>query len=246
MDSSLIGSLQVPVRSAQSSSDKWHFVLRLFLVSFFLALLIINSLTGMVLPKTETTCLYDALFLLTAELNTYFTEHVTQRHLMVIFSSALIDFQVLYIAVRFVLQGKSWRMPIALFSFYLFRGLVQSIFIMRFPDGYLWDYPGFFSLAVSYFHTADFFFSGHVGFAFICMCENLWLKKPGLAALSLFTAVTEAFVMAVCRGHYSIDLIAGVIFGHYCWIVSGVVSKALDKKIKGVAPEPQDEYIRLA
>jgi len=48
------------------------------------------------------------------------------------------------------------------------------------------------------------------------------------AAVSLFTAVTESFVMLVCRGHYTIDLISGAVFGHYCWIFSGVVSKKVD------------------
>jgi len=226
MDSNLVERLEAPVQ--HTVSERWHFALRLFLACFFLAIVIANSLTGMALPQRETSCLWDALFLLTSDLNSYFADHVLQRHLLVIFSSALIDFQVLFITTRFVLAGKGWRMPIALLSFYFFRACVQGLFIMRFPEGYLWDYPGVFSLAVSYQHTADFFFSGHVGFTTICTCENLWLGKPRWAAVSLFTAVTESFVMLVCRGHYTIDLISGAVFGHYCWIFSGAVSKKVD------------------
>lgn len=230
MDLSLVGHLEGPGRNLQT--ERRYFVIRLCISCIFLAVVIANSVTGMVLPTTETSCLWDALFLLTTDLNSYLADHVLQRHLLVIFSSALIDFQVLFIATRFVLSGKSWRMPIALLSFYLFRACIQGLFIMRFPEGYLWDYPGVFSLAVSYHHTSDFFFSGHVGFTTICTCENLWLGKPKWAILSLFTALMESFVMLVCRGHYTIDLISGAVFGHYCWIVSGVLSKKVDLRVR--------------
>jgi hypothetical protein len=246
MDSSLVSDLPASVRSTRTSFEKWYFVLRLFIVSFFMTLVVTISLTGMGLPNTEVNCLWDALFVLTGDLNAYFADNEFQRHLMLIISSALIDFQVLYLGIRYLFTGKSWRTPIALFSFYLFRALVQSVFIMQFPEGYLWDYPGIFSLTVSYHRTPDFFFSGHLGFTIICTCENIWLGKRGLAALSLLTACTEAIVMVICRGHYTIDLIAGVVFGHYCWILSGIASKSLDEKMKGLQIEPKDEYIRLA
>jgi len=246
MDSSLVSDLPVQVRSARTTFEKWYFVLRLFISCFFMAILIANSLTGMALPHTETSCLWDALFVFTSDLNAHFADNEFQRHLLLIFSSALIDFQVLCLAFRYVVSGKSWRTPIALFSFYLIRALVQGLFIMKFPEGYLWDDPGVFSLAVSYHRTPDFFFSGHLGFTIICACENQGLKRPRLALLSLITAVVEACVMVVLRGHYTIDLIAGVVFGHYCWILSGVASKPLDKKMKGLLLEPKNEYIRLA
>lgn len=246
MDSSLVSDLPTQVRGARTTFEKWYFVLRLFISCFFMTILIANSLTGMALPQTETSCLWDALFSFTSDLNDYFAHNEFQRHLLLIFSSALIDFQLLYLTVRFVISGNSWRTPIALFSFYFFRALVQGLFIMKFPEGYLWDDPGIFSLAVSYHRTPDFFFSGHLGFAVICACENQGLKRPGLAALSLLTGAVEACVMLVLRGHYTIDLIAGVVFGHYCWILSGTACKPLDKKMKAMQLEPVNDYIRLA
>ena len=48
---------------------------------------------------------------------------------------------------------------------------IQNIFLMRFPDGYAWDYPGFPSLTVPYPKTNDFFYSGHVGGALLAGLE---------------------------------------------------------------------------
>ena len=117
---------------------------------------------------------------------------------------------------------------------------------MSFPEGYLWDFPGFFSVAVSYHRTPDFFFSGHVGFSIICTCENFWLGKPRLAILSLTTAFISFFVMLVTRGHYTVDLLTGLMVGHYCWFLSKPLSKSLDRKLASLRQNTKDEYIKLA
>jgi hypothetical protein len=89
---------------------------------------------------------------------------------------------------------------------------------MKYPEGYLWADPGFFSIAVSYLKTNDFFFSGHVGVPVIIGLE---FKNMGIYSMfyfSLFTICFEAFTMVVTRGHYCIDLITGVIVAHYIYI----------------------------
>lgn len=47
----------------------------------------------------------------------------------------------------------------------------MGIFHMRFPVGYYWSDPNFFSISVPYGRTSDFFFSGHCGFLSICFFE---------------------------------------------------------------------------
>lgn len=36
-----------------------------------------------------------------------------------------------------------------------------------------------------------------------------------MAAISLFTMFFQIFIMELTRGHYTIDIVAGLIFGHY-------------------------------
>jgi len=62
-----------------------------------------------------------------------------------------------------VIKGKTWRLPIVMVLFYFTRMVVQKIFLMKFPEGYIWEYPGFPSLTVPYGRTNDFFYSGHIG-----------------------------------------------------------------------------------
>ena len=43
---------------------------------------------------------------------------------------------------------------------------------------------------------------------------------PWWAAFSIFTAVVNTALMIFLRVHYSIDIVAGLLFGHYFWILA--------------------------
>jgi len=86
---------------------------------------------------------------------------------------------------------------------------------MSYPEGFIWEYPGFPSIMVSYLKTNDFFYSGHVGLPVILMCEFKILKRNFMFLFCILTIFIEAFTMIATRGHYTIDLITGVIFAHY-------------------------------
>jgi hypothetical protein len=91
---------------------------------------------------------------------------------------------------------------------------------MKFPEGFLWGYPGFPSITVSYLKTNDFFYSGHCGLPIILLCEFKLLKMKFMSLFCIFTFLIEAFAMLVLRGHYSIDIITGAIFAHYIWEIT--------------------------
>lgn len=90
---------------------------------------------------------------------------------------------------------------------------------LEFPEGYNWEYPGLFSVFVPYNQIPDFFYSGHVG---ICVIHFLEFKANGWYWWSYFALTTmcaQIVIMYGTRGHYTIDMITGVIFAHYFWIV---------------------------
>ena len=126
--------------------------------------------------------------------------------------------------VVFAIHGKTWRLPMCLTMFYFLRFLIQKTFLMRFPEGYLWRYPGFPSLVVPYGATNDFFYSGHVGGALVMTLEyrvlatelvNHKMMMRGMQIFGYLTIICQIFLMIFLRGHYSIDMITGLIFGHY-------------------------------
>ena len=64
------------------------------------------------------------------------------------------------------------------------------LFVMKMPDGYYWDYPGFPSLTVAYGNTNDFYFSGHVGGSVICACEFFRQKSCYGKFMTVFAIIT--------------------------------------------------------
>ena len=72
---------------------------------------------------------------------------------------------------------------------------------------------------ISYVQGSDFFWSGHCGFPIIGMMEFFWVKKYYLAGYCAFVSIFEFFIMLNCREHYTIDIIFGIIFGHYISII---------------------------
>mmetsp|Transcript_16749 Transcript_16749/g.14675 ORF Transcript_16749/g.14675 Transcript_16749/m.14675 type:complete len:187 (+) Transcript_16749:434-994(+) len=115
--------------------------------------------------------------------------------------------------------------------FIFLRFFIQKTFLMRFPEGYLWRYPGFPSLVVPYGKTNDFFYSGHVGGALIMTLEYRALAKEllnhkmllrGMQIFGTLTIILQLFLMTFLRGHYSIDMITGLIVGHYLHMVSSI------------------------
>lgn len=211
---------------------KCLFILRIVCILIAIATVLSSSIAGVGIPKNEVSCIQDNLFELTTPLNTFFTQNNLARHLLLIFSSSLIDFQYLFFCVHYLLWGKSGRPIVFLVAFYLFRAFIQGIFMMRYPEGMIWDYPGIPSITISYDYTTDFFFSGHVGIMVFLSLENYKNKNYEMMGLGIFGVFAEFFVMVVLRGHYSIDLFSGIIFGHYFWMVSKKVCKVLDRKFK--------------
>ena len=108
---------------------------------------------------------------------------------------------------------------------------IQKLFYLDYPQGYLWDFPGIYSLTVPYGKTNDFFFSGHVGACVICFCEYMAIGWTKLGYFSLFSLINQIALMIALRGHYVIDLIAGVVFGHYAWIMAERYSYLIDVKL---------------
>ncbi len=92
--------------------------------------------------------------------------------------------------------------------------------------------------------TTDFFFSGHEGFCLIAVLEFSRHKWFIFKYCSLVVLFFQAFVMIALRGHYTIDLISGLIIGHWCYIVSRPIDEYIIAKI-GRAKKPNPLEVPL-
>jgi len=107
----------------------------------------------------------------------------------------------------------------------------MHIFLMAYPEGYLWEFPGFYSISVPYGMQNNFFFCSQVGLCMICFCEFKATGHYKLAYYSLLTMICQIAILNVLRGHYFIDVISSVVFGHYFWIIAERLSLLIDVKI---------------
>ena len=82
-----------------------------------------------------------------------------------------------------------------------------------------------------YGKTNDFFFSGHVGCCIINYLEYSAIGWRKLARFSAVTCIFQVALMVSLRGHYFIDLISGVVFAHYLWMLSERYSYLVDVKV---------------
>lgn len=99
---------------------------------------------------------------------------------------------------------------------------------MAYPDGYLWEFPGMYSITVQYGIQNNFFFCPFVGLLVINFCEFKDNKFYKLAIVTMFTLVCISLMLLFTRGYYSIDLFGGVLFGHYFWIMGERISWVID------------------
>lgn len=210
------------------NNSKLLFVVRAIIISSCIVFVYLNSTYGVILPDGEVKCIDDKLFNLTKGMNNFFGKNSTYRRILLISSSLCIDFVIIFFAILWTKRGRSYRPVIAYMMFYTLRGITQNLFQMRYPDGYLWEYPGFPSLVISYLKTNDFFFSGHIGFPIIAAMEFYYFGYVNMYYFCLVSSAFEGMTMIFLRGHYGIDLMAGVIFAHYAFLISEKYSYILD------------------
>ena len=168
----------------------------------------------------ERTEIKDEAFEYSEALNLYFTFYSHMKHRMMIICAAQLDLINLVQAYRFVFYDRSWRFMVAIFMLYGLRALILNLHHMPYPQGYIWEYPGFPSLFVPYGKTADFFFSGHVAncaLNAVEFWEEKWFK---LSIYSILVMIQQVLMMIFLRSHYSIDMVSGAIFAHYIWIMA--------------------------
>jgi hypothetical protein len=179
-------------------------------------------------------CFYDKFLLnMTSSLNTYISQNLYIRDFTLLFSAHCLDILMLSFFFNFIQKGNSTQALLSLIMFYGFRGCLQSFFLFSFYGNYLFDYPGFVSFSVPFYRAADFFYSGHCGFAFILTLKFKDSKEFYFYYFGIFVIFLEFSIMTVVtRAHYITDAIFGLIMGKYFYMVSGRILKVVNKQFK--------------
>lgn len=188
------------------------------LISVVFLIMIYNNIgigEEFTLTLAPSDCYKDYFFELTGHINVFLSENVYFKNILLIFSSFLVDLIVISTVTLWIFRWNDWIFPISVFFLYLVRAIFLSFYQQGYPDGYIFYDPGFPSVTVSYLKTNDFFYSGHVGFPVILYREYERRGFHKMKCFSLFVMIIQCLMMVFLRGHYSIDLIFGIIAGCY-------------------------------
>jgi len=163
------------------------------------------------------------------DITAYLSQNLQHRDYLLIFGSNLLDMVLPVYMIYFIFKGVSWQTIFNMALFYNLRGpLIQNLSGFEYYDTYLFDNPGFFSFSVPYYRASDFFFSGHAGCAILCAFQ---FKKWGHNSIYVFGIVVgflEGFIMVLLRTHYFIDIVFGLIAGHYFFILAEIFAIPFD------------------
>ena len=183
-------------------------IIRGTFLSIVLIVLFLNAIYGFALVQVKVDCIEDSTFKLTNHINNYFLKEEYLKNIMILITSLFLDLLVFLFGLFWFFKGQSWRPIIAIFKFYLLRIIANNVFFTNIPAGYLWNYPGFPSIIVSYHKTNSFFFSCNIGISIIAGVEFSKIGWKFTSFLYYSASVLEAFVLILLRSHYIIDIIA--------------------------------------
>jgi hypothetical protein len=99
--------------------------MRLMFCIVILTALTIIMLSQSFLMSENVACITDRIFEVTTPINNFFASNILAKHILMIVCGLFMDIMVITTFLRFCFHGTSWRLIIALVSFYGFRALIQ-------------------------------------------------------------------------------------------------------------------------
>lgn len=227
---------------AENRKDPKDILARYFVFVACVLFLIIGRYT---VPENDIHCVEDKVMNSLGSMNDFVLAHPYIRDSMQIICSLFMDIMFLITFVHWIYYGKSSRLIITTGMFYLVRAAIQSLFFLPFPTGYWWNHPGIPSLVVPYGRGSDFFFSGHTGFVIICLCEWRKNKNSAMTKFIGIGGIYTMFVLILFRIHYIIDIFAGVIVSHWCFMIVDKHKEIIDDTFTGAYGNVKQEFFRF-
>ena len=192
-------------------------------------------------------CIYDWTHIATANINKYLLNNLTTMYILIVSSTILIYFLLFYVFIHWIIKGKSWRFPFALMIYFILRFIVQWSIRMMNPNGGIDKDLQTISPFVFLFSNTtkfnDYFFSFSVGLPILCAQEFFKEKNYVLFGLCFLSSLFELLIMVFTRGNYIIDLVSGIVFAHYVYMLVDEYIHYLDNGALSLDPDGKSEAL---
>ena len=152
----------------------------------------------------------DRMHLLVTPINNFLRRNPNFMKYNFILSSLLIDLNVIYIMLKYLLIDDDTRTITLFFSGFILRQICQYINRLPVPKNLIWFNPGFPSIFVTYHVENDFFFSGHTLIAFITGFDIISNGDIISKIYGISFIVYELSVISFTFSHYFMDIYAAV------------------------------------
>ena len=134
------------------------------------------------------------------------------KNIITAIDSLYIDICILLFAFLFIYKGMN-SLPFLVSIFYLTRSFtIYKSGQWPKPNPYLFEYPGFPSLFISYRPSNDLYFSGHIGITTMMTVVNVRWRHSKRTILCVCGVVLTWMTLLLTGGHYSNDLLIGQIY----------------------------------
>lgn len=172
---------------------------------------------------------YDPILeLILRPVSKYLTQHFYLRDLVVMIGSISLDFNFSLCAILYIFHGRGTKIFIMFAMFYGYRAFLLNIFDFVILEESLANMPGLFSIWTPFHRSNDFYYSGHTGCAFLLSLFHLDYGHVKLFKVGCIITIIQGLVMMIIRLHFFIDIIIGLIFSHYFFIVSTKIMHVLN------------------
>ncbi|KAH0467399.1 hypothetical protein IEQ34_004637 [Dendrobium chrysotoxum] len=176
----------------------------------------------------------DIGFLLTERFHGFLALRPELNSILAALNTVFVGMQVVYIVWALMVEGRPRATIAALFMFTC-RGVMGYATQLPLPQGFLGSGVDFPVGNVSFF----LFFSGHAGGAVIASLDMRRMRRQRLAIAFDVLNCLQALRLLVTRGHYTIDLAAGIGAGFVCDVLSGMYE---ERNSKASGPSDAEVY----
>lgn len=207
-----------------------------FSFSFVIAaFLIINVFTNFAITSTEPESITDIPMDLTKSINKALNENKSNAKLLLIINGIMNDVFTILSTLLIVKYTKGLSPFYSIVLYFLIKIFLGQVYSMKYPEGMIWEYPGFPSLTISYTKTIDFGMSGILGVNMILSISLLYIYRANriciyLAIFGFLLVLFQYFIFTVLRSHYFLSLIIALLTSHYCTIISNYIDEKIQQR----------------
>lgn len=166
-------------------------------------------------PETieKESCIVDNSRHYLAGIVRFLDNHPNARKVVTASNSFLMDLAMLTFFLIFIIEGIQ---PLFISNLFFYSMRISCFPLAGkwpLPSPYYFADPGVPSIFVPYIPTHDLYFSGHVGNATITCTLAYYFEHYGLANGALLLVTCTFFYMIAIGGHFTNDLIIGMVAG---------------------------------